>query len=745
MDKDQSCGGVCWGAGISVLEFDDGGLDLLSVGCVEGDVARGEGFQSGGFDTGFLGSFGEGFSRFYGCLDLFPCVCCGQLEFFVGPLGFQRLGEAVFCFLEGHLPRGLGFYEVENVIGFVADDGIAGGLRVRQLECCGHGAWSLVELLARFAKRKGLGDFDLKLLCLREAFEVCIFLSCSVAELAGSIGQLLEGFSEFAPREFFFLVGEVEMDEAHLAFFWGLEGGLSLFVGLFDLFVRHVGVFRERVACETDDGGFYLLMLFRVGLHEFGFGGLGGCPEKVFDAVHADAVPDEFFKVLFGHPARPERHLHVEFVAIVVELPLILEGREFLDCLNDLFFGGSDAELAGFLTENDGVPHEGVGAVLRGVRAGCERDEEFEHPEDAAQFEVASEAKIFEGGDVPSCDSTDTVGAEFVHAGSWTAVEDDEGHDDDDREGGQEGFLEAPEKVDHKEVFADGEKRLPNKLLLPVGGVAKDELMRLRFPPRWSQSLFGLLGGVMVAISSTTLVAQQPAAQPAAGQPVGEGVTLVDGRFQPGQVVGSDGKTVQLKGAIGVIGLPMAQVASVRTNPPPQLFTAPMDVVRAGDLVKAMPLFWQVYEKFRGVPVEWMSTVFGFMIDGAMMAGDKGMADRVKSEVESFPKLGELTGMDMVLAQADFVSGRFPDAEGKIKPVIEKALADRTLGQLTPISAQYAKALNLSGRILEGQGRESDAYERYLQVTLLFSGDATAVKFAKERIGVLQTKGVKAP
>jgi hypothetical protein len=170
-----------------------------------------------------------------------------------------------------------------------------------------------------------------------------------------------------------------------------------------------------------------------------------------------------------------------------------------------------------------------------------------------------------------------------------------------------------------------------------------------------------------------------------------------------------------------------------------------MEAVRAGDLVKAMPLFWQVYEKFRGVPVDWVATVFGFVMDGAMTAGDKGMADRVKAEVEAFPKLGELPGMDMVLAQSDFVAGRFPDADAKIKPVIGKALGDRTLGQLTPLAAQYAKALNLSGRILEGQGREGDAYERYLQVTLLFSGDVTAVKFAKERVAALQAKGVKAP
>ncbi len=276
--------------------------------------------------------------------------------------------------------------------------------------------------------------------------------------------------------------------------------------------------------------------------------------------------------------------------------------------------------------------------------------------------------------------------------------------------------------------------------------------MRLRFPQRWSQSLFGSLGCVVAVLCAVTLAggwagvrAQQPAGQQPAAQPVGEGVTLVDGRFQAGQVVGSDGKTVQLKGSIGVIGLPMAQIASVRSNPPAPLFAPPMEAVRAGDLVKAMPLFWQVYEKFRGVPVDWVATVFGFVMDGAMTAGDKGMADRVKAEVEAFPKLGELPGMDMVLAQSDFVAGRFPDADAKIKPVIGKALGDRTLGQLTPLAAQYAKALNLSGRILEGQGREGDAYERYLQVTLLFSGDVTAVKFAKERVAALQAKGVKAP
>jgi hypothetical protein len=279
--------------------------------------------------------------------------------------------------------------------------------------------------------------------------------------------------------------------------------------------------------------------------------------------------------------------------------------------------------------------------------------------------------------------------------------------------------------------------------------------MRLRFPERWSQFLFGLRGCVVAVVCVVMLAggggevgAQQPASpagQPAAAQPVGEGVTLVDGRFQAGQVVGSDGKTLQLKGAIGVIGLPMAQIASVRSNPPALLLAPPMDAVRAGDLVKAMPLFWQVYEKFRGVPVDWVATVFGFVMDGAMTAGDKGMADRVKAEVEAFPKLGELAGMDMVLAQSDFVAGRFPEADARIKPVIGKALGDRTLGQLTALAAQYAKALILSGRILEAQGLESEAYERFLQVTLLFPGDATALKFAKERVGALQAKGVKAP
>jgi hypothetical protein len=179
--------------------------------------------------------------------------------------------------------------------------------------------------------------------------------------------------------------------------------------------------------------------------------------------------------------------------------------------------------------------------------------------------------------------------------------------------------------------------------------------MRLRFPQRWSQSLFGSLGYVVAVLCAVTLsggrtaaIAQQPGAQQPAPQPAGEGVTLVDGRFQAGQVVGSDGKTVQLKGTIGVIGLPMAQIASVRSNPPAPLFAPPMEAVRAGELAKAMPLFWQVYEKFRGVPVDWVATVFGFVMDGAMSAGDKGMADRVKAEVETFPKLGELPGMEMV-------------------------------------------------------------------------------------------------
>ena len=317
------------------------------------------------------------------------------------------------------------------------------------MEGGGDGAWGFTELFARFAEAEGFCCFDFEFRVFGEGFEVGVFREGLGAELAGLVGEFLQGFPHFFPGELLLFFGEVELNEAHFSFFWRLEGGFALFVGFFDFVVRDRDVFGVVVSCESDDGGLDLLMVFGVGLHEFGFGGLGGGAEQIFDAVYPNAVADEFFEVFFGHPARSEGHLHVEFVAIVVELPLVLECRKFLDGFEDLFFGGVDAELVGFLTEDDGIPDEGIGAVLGGISSWGQRDEEFEHSEDAAKFEVASEAEVFERGDVATCDAADVIGAEFVHSGAWAAVEDDEGDDDDDGEGGEEGFLEAPEKVNH--------------------------------------------------------------------------------------------------------------------------------------------------------------------------------------------------------------------------------------------------------------------------------------------------------
>lgn len=130
VDEDEPCGGVDGAAGVAVLEFDDGGFDFLCVGCVEGDVAGGEGLQRDGFNAGFFCGFREWFSGFHRGLDFFASVSCCQLEFFVGPLGFEGLGEAFSGLVECHFAGGLGFDEVEDEVGFVADDGVAGALGV---------------------------------------------------------------------------------------------------------------------------------------------------------------------------------------------------------------------------------------------------------------------------------------------------------------------------------------------------------------------------------------------------------------------------------------------------------------------------------------------------------------------------------------------------------------------------------------------------------------------------------------
>ena len=91
------------------------------------------------------------------------------------------------------------------------------------------------------------------------------------------------------------------------------------------------------------------------------------------------------------------------------EFALVLECGEFLDGFEDLLLSGVDPELVGLMAEDDGIPNEGVCTVLRIISPWGQGDEEFEHPEDAAEFEVASEPEVFEGGDVSSGDTSNAI------------------------------------------------------------------------------------------------------------------------------------------------------------------------------------------------------------------------------------------------------------------------------------------------------------------------------------------------
>ena len=355
---------------MTVLEFRNRGFDFLGVRGVEGDVTGGERLQGGGFNAGLFCCVGEWLSSFDSGLDFFSGFGGGELEFFVGALGFQGLGEAFFGFVEGHFSGGLGFDEIEDEVGFITDDGVAGGLRIGKLEGGGDGTGGLAELFSGFAEGEGFGGLQFEICVFGKGFEVGFLAAGLATELAGLVGKFLERFAHVFPGQLFLFVGEIELNEADFPFFGCFEGRFALVVRFFDIVVGDGDILREIVARESDDGCINLLMVSRVGLHEFRFGWLGRGTQKIFDAGDADAVADEFFKVFLGHSSRSEGHLHVEFVSIVIELPLVLECREFLDGVEDLLFCGGDAELIGFLAEYDGVPDERIGAVLRGIGTG---------------------------------------------------------------------------------------------------------------------------------------------------------------------------------------------------------------------------------------------------------------------------------------------------------------------------------------------------------------------------------------
>src|SRR4051812_2651215 len=147
--------------------------------------------------------------------------------------------------------------------------------------------------------------------------------------------------------------------------------------------------------------------------------------------------------------------------------------------------------------------------------------------------------------------------------------------------------------------------------------------MTLRAPADFRQMIFALVA--LLAIGGVVR-AQQPA---------GSHTLKLRGSAAAlsGTILSADGKIVQFQTQAGSIGYPLANVESV-TMPPPPEYALAQQAIAAKDQKKALQLARGVYDKFKGLPVDWAKVSALMVADILITTGETDKADAVYREFE---------------------------------------------------------------------------------------------------------------
>lgn len=204
-----------------------------------------------------------------------------------------------------------------------------------------------------------------------------------------------------------------------------------------------------------------------------------------------------------------------------------------------------------------------------------------------------------------------------------------------------------------------------------------------------------------------------------------------------GTILGSDGKIVQFQTPAGSIGYPLASVESVIMPAPPEYALA-QQAMAAKDTKKALQLARGVYDKYKGLPVDWAKVAALMVADLLINSGETDKAEAMYREFEQlYPGGGGLQAKvgraRIAVAKKDLLS-----AKDSLAAVTEEALKMKTVPRENAFA--YSQAFYVMGMINEADGKPQEALENYLRTVTVFYNDPSSRAAAQERADALRSR-----
>ena len=202
-----------------------------------------------------------------------------------------------------------------------------------------------------------------------------------------------------------------------------------------------------------------------------------------------------------------------------------------------------------------------------------------------------------------------------------------------------------------------------------------------------------------------------------------------------GTILGSDGRLVQFQTQAGSISYPLANVESVTMPPPPEYGQA-QQALAAKDNKKALQLARAVFEKFKGLPVDWAKVAPLMVADLLITSGETDKAEALYKEFEQlYPGGGGLQAKvgraRIAVAKKDLLT-----AKDLLASVTEEALKLKTVPRESAFA--YSQAFYVMGLVDEADGKQQEALENYLRTVTIFYNDPSARAAAQERADALR-------
>lgn len=212
-------------------------------------------------------------------------------------------------------------------------------------------------------------------------------------------------------------------------------------------------------------------------------------------------------------------------------------------------------------------------------------------------------------------------------------------------------------------------------------------------------------------------------------------IVTANGRAQNTKILGVSGANIQVQVGSGVVGIPLASVASVVMAPPAEVAEA-QKAFAARDYPKALALVQAVAAKYMGLPVAWACQNASLLGDIHVELGQLKEAEAAYNAFRrAYPKAGSVQ-VDVGMARIALSRKAYDEASAKLEPIAAKA-RENPLAP-SPDAVAYSQTFLLLGEIAEARSQPVAALENYLRTVTIFYRDANSVQKAQERADALR-------